>query len=55
MPEFAAKAPIIRDIEKSLGEVRPLVDVGTAKISSESVRKINEITNKLDSGIVTRD
>src|SRR2546421_556177 len=55
MTEFAAKASIIRDIEKSLGEVRPLVDVGTAKISPESVRKINEITNKLDSGIVTRD
>jgi len=53
MPEFAAKAPIIRDIEKSLGEVKPLVD--PAKISPESVRKINEITNKLDNGIVTRD
>src|SRR2546428_8439322 len=36
MPEF--NLPIIRDIQKSLGEVRPLVDVGTSRISAESVR-----------------
>ena len=53
MPEF--NLPIIHNIKSALGEVRPLVDVGTAKISPESVRKINEITNKLDSGIVTRE
>src|SRR6266702_207455 len=53
MPEF--NLPIIRDIQGALGEVRPLVDVGTSRISPESVRKINEITNRLDSGIVTRD
>src|SRR5229473_4520237 len=53
MPEF--NLPIIRDIQNALGEVRPLVDVGSSHISPESVRKINEITNKLDSGIVTRD
>jgi hypothetical protein len=53
MPEFTL--PIIREIQNALGEVRPLVDVGTSRISPESVRKINEITNKLDSGIVTRD
>src|SRR5256886_721709 len=51
MPEF--NLPIIRDIQSALGEVKPLVD--PPKISPESVRKINEITNKLDSGIVTRD
>src|ERR1700681_2871464 len=53
MPEF--NLPIIRDIQHALGEVRPLVDVGTAHISAESVRKINEITTRLDNGIVTRD
>src|SRR5213596_4255983 len=53
MPEF--NLPIIRDIQGALGEVRPLVDVGSSRISPESVRKINEITNRLDSGIVTRD
>jgi hypothetical protein len=53
MPEF--NLPLIRDIQRSLGEVRPLVDVGSAHISAESVRKINEITTRLDSGIVTRD
>src|SRR5881398_2841512 len=53
MPEFTL--PIIREIQNALGEVRPLVDVGTSRISPESVLKMNEITNKLDSGIVTRD
>ena len=32
-----------------------MIDVGTAKISPESVKKINEITTKLDYGIVTRE
>jgi len=53
MPEF--NLPLIRDIQRSLGEVRPLVDVGSAHISADSVRKINEITTRLDSGIVTND
>jgi hypothetical protein len=53
MPEF--NLPLIRDIQQALGEVRPLVDVGSSHISPESVRKINEITTRLDSGIVTRD
>src|SRR5438477_1797825 len=53
MPEF--NLPIIRDIQNGLGEVRPLVDVGSARIPPEAVRKINEITTRLDNGIVTRD
>src|ERR1041384_5822812 len=53
MPAF--NLPIIKDIQGALGEVRPLVDVGPGKISSDSVRKINEITTKLDSGIVTKE
>ena len=51
MPEF--NVPIIKDIQGALGEVKPLVDA--PKISPESVRKINDITTRLDSGIVTRD
>ena len=51
MPEF--NLPIIRDIQGALGEVRPLVDA--PKISPESVRKINDITTRLDNGIVTRE
>lgn len=50
MPEF--NLPIIKDIQSALGEVKPLVD--PAKITPDSVRKINEITARLDSGIVTR-
>jgi hypothetical protein len=53
MPEF--NVPIIRDIQNGLGQVKPLVDVGSAHISAESVRKINDITTKLDNGIVTKD
>src|SRR5206468_7738412 len=53
MPEF--NLPIIREIQNALVEVRPLVDVGSSHISPDSVRKISEITNRLDSGIVTRD
>jgi hypothetical protein len=53
MPEF--NLPIIRDIQTGLGQVKPLVDVGSAHISAESVRKINDITTKLDGGIVTKD
>src|SRR5437667_8700158 len=53
MPEF--NLPIIKDIQGALGEVKPLVDVGPGKISPDSVRKINEITTKLDSGIVTKE
>src|SRR5713226_8963938 len=53
MPEF--NLPIIREIQNALVEVRPLVDVGSSHISPDSVRKISEITNRLDNGIVTRD
>src|ERR1041384_9785 len=52
MPEY--NLPLIRDIQGALGQVRPLVDVGGNKISSDSVRKINDITTKLDNEIVTR-
>jgi hypothetical protein len=53
MPEF--DLAIIREIQGALVEVKPLIDVGNARISSESVKKINEITTRLDYGIVTRD
>jgi len=53
MPEF--DLAIIREIQGALVEVKPLIDVGNAHISSESVKKINEITTRLDYGIVTRD
>src|SRR6202162_3039580 len=53
MPEF--DLAIIREIQGALGEVKPLIDVGNAHISPDSVKKINEITTRLDYGIVTRD
>jgi hypothetical protein len=53
MPEF--DLAIVREIRDALGEVKPLIDIGNARISSNSVKKINEITTRLDYGIVTRD
>ena len=53
MPEF--KVPIIREIENALVQVKPLIDVGNARIPSESVKRINEITARLGDGIVTKD
>jgi hypothetical protein len=52
MPEF--NLPIVREIQDALGQVKPLIDVGKAGISPESVQKINAITTRLDNGIVTR-
>jgi hypothetical protein len=53
MPEF--NLSIIREIQSALVEVKPLIDVGNARISAESVKKINQITTRLDNGIVTKD
>jgi hypothetical protein len=53
MPEF--DLPIIRQIEDALVEVKPLIDVGTAHIPAESVKKVNEITTRLGNGIVTKE
>ena len=51
MPEF--NIPILGKIQSALVEVKPLIDVETP-ISPASVQKINEITTRLDVGIVTR-
>jgi hypothetical protein len=53
MPEF--KLPIVREIQDALVQVKPLIDIGSAHIPPESVKKINDITNRLDYGIVTRE
>ena len=52
MPEF--NIPILGKIQSALVEVKPLIDVETP-ISPASVQKINEITTRLDVGIVTRE
>ncbi|MEP7014510.1 MAG: hypothetical protein ABI925_03640 [Verrucomicrobiota bacterium] len=43
---------IVREIQVGLTSVKPLIG---GQISAESVKKINEITTKLDHGIVTKD
>ena len=52
MPEF--NLPVIAQIKSSLTEVRPLI-VTDEPIAPTSVKKINEITARLDSAIVTRN
>jgi hypothetical protein len=51
MPEF--DLPLLGQIQSSLVEVKPLITVD-APISAASVKKISQITTRLDSGIVTR-
>jgi hypothetical protein len=51
MPEF--DLPVIAQIKKSLDEVRPMV-ITEDQIPPKSVKRINEITTRLDSAIVTR-
>src|SRR5438132_5235438 len=53
MPEF--NLPIIHQIQDALVEVKPLIDVGNGHIPAESVKKVNEITTRLGTGIVMRD
>lgn len=52
MPEFNLK--LLEDIQSALGEVRPLVNVGDNRITASSVKRINEITARLDDAIVTK-
>jgi len=52
MPEY--KITLLQDIRSALVEVRPLVDVGNARISADSVKRINEITTRLGTAIITK-
>lgn len=51
MPEF--NIPLLGQIRNSLVEVKPLIEVDSP-ISAASVKKINQITSRLDERIVTR-
>jgi hypothetical protein len=52
MTEF--NQPILQDIRVALGEVRPLIAVGESQITHESVKRIHEITTRLDQAIQTK-
>ena len=52
MPEYNMK--LLQDIQSALVEVRPLIDVGDGRISPSSVKRIYEITTRLDEAIVTK-
>jgi hypothetical protein len=51
MPEY--RVPVVVSIKGALGEVRPLIDRDKS-ISPDAVKKINDITTRLDGEIVTR-
>jgi hypothetical protein len=52
MPEF--DVPVIAQIKSSLQEVKPLIETSDP-ITPVSVKKINEITSRIDGAIVTRN
>ena len=52
MPEY--NMPIISSIQGALGQVQPLIGTTSAPITQESVKKINDITTRLDGEIITR-
>lgn len=51
MPEF--NIPLLGQIRSSLVEVKPLIEV-EGRIPAASVKKINQVTSRLDQQIVTR-
>jgi hypothetical protein len=53
MPEFRTQTPLIEQIRGALVQVKPLI-TASQTISPEAVRKINDITTRLDSAIVTK-
>ena len=53
MPEFKSQTPLIDEIQSALVEVKPLIST-PKNISPEAVKKINEITTRLDTAIVTK-
>jgi hypothetical protein len=44
----------VESIKHALVEMRPLIDSGSKPISLQAVKKINEITTRLDGENVTR-
>src|ERR1700746_823091 len=53
MPEF--NLPIVHQIQDALVEVKPLINIGNARVSAESVKKVNEITTQLGNDIIKKD
>src|ERR1700750_2368631 len=53
MSEF--NLPIVHQIQDALVEVKPLINIGNARISVESVKKVNEITRRLGNDIIKKD
>jgi hypothetical protein len=54
MPEFKSQTDLIQQIQGALVQVKPLIATNK-KISPEAVKKINQITTRLDNAIVTKE
>ncbi len=54
MPEFKTETGLIQQIQGALVEVKPLIATNK-KISPAAVKKINQITTRLDYAIVTKE
>src|SRR6188472_4579482 len=53
MSEF--NLPIVHQIQDALVEVKPLINIGNARISAESVKKVNDITTRVGNDIIKKD
>jgi hypothetical protein len=47
--------PIVHQIQHALAEVKSLINTGNARISGESVKKVNQITTQLGNDIIKKD
>ena len=53
MSEF--NLPIVYQIQGASVDVKPLINIGNARISPESVKKVNEITTRFGNDIIKKD
>src|SRR3954453_10406546 len=53
MSEF--NLAIVHQIQDALVEVKPLINIGNARISAESVKKVNEIITRLGNDIIKKN
>jgi hypothetical protein len=53
MSEF--NLPIVYQIQSASVDVKPLINIGNARISPESVKKVNEITMRFGNDIIQKD
>jgi len=53
MSEF--NLSMLHQIQDALVEIKPLFNIGNARISADSVKRVNEITARLSNDIIKKD